>query len=36
MSPTLKPGQFILVDTWLYINEPIKLGDVVVFKQKQA
>jgi len=36
MYPTLKPGQFILVDTWLYINEPIRLGDVVVFKQKKA
>lgn len=36
MYPALKPGQFILVDTWLYIKEPINIGDIVVFKQKQA
>lgn len=36
MYPALKPGQFILVDTWAYIDEPVKLGDIVVFKQKQA
>jgi nickel-type superoxide dismutase maturation protease len=33
MHPTLKPGQFILVDTWVYIDESVNLGDVVVFEQ---
>ncbi|WP_057832618.1 S26 family signal peptidase [Colwellia sp. TT2012] len=36
MHPTLKPGQFILVDTWVYIDEPVKLDDVVVFKQTDS
>ncbi|RHW74801.1 S26 family signal peptidase [Colwellia sp. RSH04] len=36
MHPTLKPGQFILVDTWAYNEKPINLGDVVVFKQTDS
>ena len=31
MYPALKPGQFILVDTWLYQQKEPKLEDVVVF-----
>lgn len=34
MYPTLKPGQFILLDTWIYRNNNPKLGDVLVFKEK--
>jgi signal peptidase I len=34
MYPTLKPGQFIVVDTWIYRNSYPKLGDVVIFKEK--
>lgn len=32
MHPTLKPGQFILLDTWAYQNEQPSLNDVVVFE----
>lgn len=31
MFPTLKPGQFILVDTWVYRQKMPTLKDVVVF-----
>ncbi len=31
MHPTLKPGQFILIDTWAYRNKEPATGDVVVF-----
>jgi len=33
MYPTLRPGQFILIDTWLYRNETPIIDDVVIFKQ---
>lgn len=32
MYPTLKPGQFILLDTWAYWNKEPKVDDVIVFK----
>lgn len=32
MHPALKPGQFILLDTWAYHNETPSLNDVVVFE----
>jgi nickel-type superoxide dismutase maturation protease len=32
MEPTLKPGQFILVDTWIYQDRAPSLNDVVVFE----
>jgi signal peptidase I len=32
MHPTLKPGQFILVDTWAYQDKTPSLNDVVVFE----
>lgn len=31
MTPTLNPGEFILVDTWAYRIESPSKGDVVVF-----
>ena len=36
MSPTLKPGQFILVDTWAYSDEKPMLNDIVLFTQEVA
>lgn len=33
MSPTLKPGEFILVDTWAYQTHLPQEKDVVVFRQ---
>lgn len=35
MYPTLKPGQFIVVDTWAYLNETPEIDDVVVFANKE-
>lgn len=32
MYPALKPGEFILIDTWAYRNADPKIDDVVVFK----
>jgi signal peptidase I len=32
MNPTLKPGEFILVDTWIFQEKSPKEGDVVVFQ----
>lgn len=32
MHPTLKPGEFILVDTWVYQDKTPSLSDVVVFE----
>jgi signal peptidase I len=32
MSPTLKPGEFILVDTWIYQEATPKEGDIVIFQ----
>ena len=32
MEPTLKPGQFILLDTWAYYDKTPSLDDVVVFE----
>ena len=32
MHPTLKPGQFILVDTWAYQDKTPLINDVVVFE----
>ncbi|MDE1462685.1 signal peptidase I [Spartinivicinus poritis] len=32
MYPTLKPGQFILLDTWVYQSQQLKVNDVVVFQ----
>jgi signal peptidase I len=32
MEPTLKPGQFILLDTWAYHDNVPSLNDVVVFE----
>lgn len=32
MSPTLEPGQLILVDTWAYNNKMPTVGEVVVFQ----
>ncbi len=31
MFPTLKPGQFILVDSWAYKDQSPLLNDIVVF-----
>ncbi|MCP4992143.1 MAG: S26 family signal peptidase [Colwellia sp.] len=36
MYPTLKPGQFILVDTWIYNKKSTSLSDIVVFKQTET
>jgi len=36
MFPILKPGEFILVDSWAYHNKSPDLNDIVVFKQKRA
>jgi signal peptidase I len=36
MHPTLTPGEFILLDSWIYRNHDPKLGDVVVFQQNNA
>lgn len=33
MYPTLKPGEFILVDTWAYQSQGPQEKDIVVFKQ---
>lgn len=33
MTPTLNPGDFILVDTWAYSTHPPVTGDIVVFQQ---
>jgi signal peptidase I len=33
MHPTLKPGEFILLDTWAYQEIKPQLDDVVVFQQ---
>jgi nickel-type superoxide dismutase maturation protease len=32
MHPTLKPGQFILLDTWVYQQQAPEQKDVVVFE----
>lgn len=32
MYPTLRPGEFILADTWVYDDRRPELGDIVVFK----
>ncbi|WP_083329715.1 MULTISPECIES: signal peptidase I [Pseudomonas] len=32
MTPTLEPGDFILVDTWAYHTKPPLTGDIVVFQ----
>lgn len=32
MHPTLKPGQFIVVDTWAYQDKTPELNDVIVFQ----
>ena len=36
MFPTLKPGEFILVDTWAYAKYLPQEKDVVVFQQNSA
>ena len=36
MVPTLKPGQFILIDTWIYDDETPSIGDVVVFRHQES
>lgn len=36
MHPTLKPGEFIFIDTWQYQEADPKLNDVVVFRQKRS
>ncbi|UXY52865.1 signal peptidase I [Pseudomonas tohonis] len=33
MTPTLQPGDFILMDTWAYTHVPPATGDIVVFQQ---
>lgn len=33
MTPTLNPGDFILVDTWAYSTHTPAIGDIVVFQQ---
>jgi signal peptidase I len=33
MNPTLKPGEFILVDTWAYQPQGPQEKDIVVFQQ---
>lgn len=33
MTPTLEPGDFIVVDTWAYQTNPPEAGDIVVFQQ---
>lgn len=33
MTPTLQPGDFILMDTWAYTRQPPATGDIVVFQQ---
>lgn len=35
MHPTLKPGQFILLDSWVYHRQAPKLNDVVVFNHNR-
>lgn len=35
MYPTLKPGEFILVDTWTYHKDQPQEKDVVVFQQRE-
>lgn len=32
MTPTLEPGDFILMDTWAYHAKPPETGDIVVFQ----
>jgi signal peptidase I len=32
MKPTLKPGQFILLDTWVYQDSAPSLNDIIVFE----
>lgn len=36
MTPTLLPGDFILVDTWAYRENPPAAGDIVVFEQRDG
>lgn len=36
MTPTLLPGDFILVDTWAYREHPPAAGDIVVFEQRDG
>lgn len=33
MEPTLKAGQFILIDTWAYREKAPSLNDIVIFEQ---
>lgn len=33
MTPTLQPGDFILLDSWAYDRKPPVSGDIVVFQQ---
>lgn len=33
MTPTLLPGDIILIDTWLTKTQSAKIGDILVFKQ---
>jgi len=36
MHPTLKPGQFILIDTWIYDDQKPSINDVVVFRHEES
>ncbi|MEJ2612869.1 MAG: S26 family signal peptidase, partial [Candidatus Thiodiazotropha sp.] len=36
MYPSLKPGQFILIDTWCYREHAPKLNDMVVLKHQNS
>lgn len=34
MVPALHPGDLILVDTWAYLQKPIRIGDIVTFSPR--
>jgi signal peptidase I len=33
MYPTLKPGDYVLVNTRAYVSSPVRVGDIVVFRR---
>lgn len=33
MYPTLKPGDYVLVNTRAYVSSPVRIGDIVVFRR---
>src|SRR5207302_8490772 len=32
MDPTLKPGEFCILDRWYYTRQPVRRGDIIVFR----